>query len=306
MKKQAEVGLDFGDATVIYSDYPWSVGGDANWVNSDDGSLRSGAIADGECSWLDMKIVGEGSVSFRWKSSSEMSNGEKCDYVSFQVDGKEFAWLDGETDWTDVVCDVEGAGEHTLRWVYQKNGNGTAMGEDCASLDEVSWISGQKFSITDENLQGATHQNPPSYREGMAIEFTAPSAVSGYTFIGWTPSAITESDREDKVVTANWEWTPQDAVVDASITGWKPITVKADWVKSELDEKFGEGRKEAFIAKFGADFAASITKKTGKKDVDGNDLLVWHDYVAGTDPTDINSTFKAIIEMQDGKPVISW
>ncbi|MBR6586979.1 MAG: InlB B-repeat-containing protein [Kiritimatiellae bacterium] len=33
---------------------------------------------------------------------------------------------------------------------------------------------------------------------------------------------------------------------------------------------------------------------------------MWHDYVAGTDPTDINSTFKAKIEMQDGKPVVSW
>ena len=49
-----------------------------------------------------------------------------------------------------------------------------------------------------------------------------------------------------------------------------------------------------------------VGEKTGKKDSAGNELCVWHDYVAGTDPTDVNSVFKAWIEMVDGKPVISW
>ena len=292
----------------------WQVNlsGNAEWyrvldeaAHDGDAALRSGAIGDSQSTAVEMKVVGEGSLSFWWKSSSEISRGRKRDYVSFQIDGTEYAWLGGETDWTNVVCNVTGAGEHTFKWEYIKNEE-ALQGEDCAWLDEVVWMGGTRFDITYENLKGATHQNPSAYYEGMIIKFTAPSAVDGYAFAGWTPSEITAFDTGNKVVTANWEWMPQDAVVDASITCAKSITVKADWVKTELEQRFGSGKKEAFIAKFGDDFAAALTKKTGKRDADGNELLVWHDYVAGTDPSDINSTFKAIIDMQDGKPVISW
>ena len=95
-------------------------------------------------------------------------------------------------------------------------------------------------------------------------------------------------------------------VVDASVTGDKTIRVNEEWVTTELDRRFGAGKKEAFIAKFGSDIAAALTKKTGKFDGAGNELAVWHDYVAGTDPTDTNSTFKAKIEIRDGVPVIEW
>jgi hypothetical protein len=33
---------------------------------------------------------------------------------------------------------------------------------------------------------------------------------------------------------------------------------------------------------------------------------VWHDYVAGTDPKDVNDVFKADIKMENGEPEISW
>jgi len=47
-------------------------------------------------------------------------------------------------------------------------------------------------------------------------------------------------------------------------------------------------------------------KKTGKKDGAGNDMLVWQDYVAGTDPTDEDDKFTASITFVDGEPVISY
>ena len=62
----------------------------------------------------------------------------------------------------------------------------------------------------------------------------------------------------------------------------------------------------SYAAKFGADFTASLTKPTGKKDAAGNPLQVWQDYVAGTDPTDINDRFRAEIRIVDNSPVISW
>lgn len=60
-----------------------------------------------------------------------------------------------------------------------------------------------------------------------------------------------------------------------------------------------------YVQKFGGNFALSLTKPTGKKDAAGNSLQVWHDYVAGTDPTDINDAFTATIKIVDDKPVIS-
>jgi hypothetical protein len=65
-------------------------------------------------------------------------------------------------------------------------------------------------------------------------------------------------------------------------------------------------RYPTYADKFGNDFAASLMKPTGKKDVAGVALQVWQDYVAGTDPTDVNDVFRADIKMVNGDPVISW
>ena len=43
-----------------------------------------------------------------------------------------------------------------------------------------------------------------------------------------------------------------------------------------------------------------------KTDASGATLPVWHDYVAGTDPTDAASRFTAGVAFEDGKPVVSW
>ena len=74
------------------------------------------------------------------------------------------------------------------------------------------------------------------------------------------------------------------------------VSVPATWA----------ARFPSYVAKFGSDFASSLLKPTGKKDAAGNSLQVWQDYVAGTDPTDMNDTFRATISIVDGDPVISW
>ena len=62
----------------------------------------------------------------------------------------------------------------------------------------------------------------------------------------------------------------------------------------------------SYTAKFGSDFTASLTKPTGKRDAAGNDLYVWQDYVAGTDPTDVNDVFRATVTVNGNTPVVSW
>ena len=61
-----------------------------------------------------------------------------------------------------------------------------------------------------------------------------------------------------------------------------------------------------FEAKFGSDPVAAMSKPTNKKDSQGNDMYVWQDYVAETDPTDTNSLFTATITMVGGAPIIEW
>jgi len=58
--------------------------------------------------------------------------------------------------------------------------------------------------------------------------------------------------------------------------------------------------------KFGSDFAASLLKPTGKKGAGGEALVVWQDYVAGTDPTKVADKFTAKIEIVDKTPVVSY
>jgi hypothetical protein len=84
------------------------------------------------------------------------------------------------------------------------------------------------------------------------------------------------------------------------------------WVSGDLAASFAkEGESAAdyearFVEKFGADPVAAMAKTTDKKDASGNDMYVWQDYIAGTDPTDTNSVFTAEIDMVDGLPVVTW
>ena len=61
-----------------------------------------------------------------------------------------------------------------------------------------------------------------------------------------------------------------------------------------------------FVSKFGSDFTAALGKPTGKIGTGGTPMLVWQDYVAGTDPTDETDVFTASITIVDGKVTISY
>jgi len=61
-----------------------------------------------------------------------------------------------------------------------------------------------------------------------------------------------------------------------------------------------------FKTLYGNDFGKSLMMKSGKKDGAGNEMFVWQDYVAGTDPTDLDDKFTASITMVGDVPVISY
>lgn len=63
---------------------------------------------------------------------------------------------------------------------------------------------------------------------------------------------------------------------------------------------------EGFTDKFGTDFTKALAAKTGKRDGSGNEMCVWQDYVAGTDPTKVDDVFSASITIVGGKIKISY
>jgi len=107
---------------------------------------------------------------------------------------------------------------------------------------------------------------------------------ASYTYEGTTKSATKNVEIKTQVGVASSE------------TGGKAIEVPLSWVN----------KHSAFRSKFGSDLSVAMTKTTGKKDGAGNPLNVWHDYVAGTDPTDEKDVFRAKVEMVDGLPHVSW
>ena len=61
-----------------------------------------------------------------------------------------------------------------------------------------------------------------------------------------------------------------------------------------------------FEKSYGFDYAKAVMMKTGKKDSLGNDMLVWQDYVAGTDPTKEDDVFMVSIALVNGEVRISY
>ena len=95
------------------------------------------------------------------------------------------------------------------------------------------------------------------------------------------------------------KWTKAEemvVVVPAGITGKADIVIPPAWFK----------KYPLFMRRFGGDFAAAILKPNGKLLPGGGIGYVWHDYVAGTDPTDADSCFRAVIRIEGGHPRISW
>ena len=55
-----------------------------------------------------------------------------------------------------------------------------------------------------------------------------------------------------------------------------------------------------------SDFETAAKQATGKVDVNGGQMAVWQDYVAGTDPTNPNDYLRAMIAVSNDVPIVTW
>ena len=86
--------------------------------------------------------------------------------------------------------------------------------------------------------------------------------------------------------------------VISEVNAGSAVAITADWA----------AQYPGFVAKFGSDFTKAITAETGKRDGAGRPMMVWQDFVAGTDPTNPDDVFKASITFDavTGDPIVSW
>lgn len=98
---------------------------------------------------------------------------------------------------------------------------------------------------------------------------------------------------------------PEFAFPTSSDTGFVNIVTEVKGGAIAVPSSWAEDYP-TFTAKFGSDFTKALAGKTGKKDGAGNDMFVWQDYVAGTDPTKTEDKFTASITVVDGKVTVSY
>lgn len=129
-------GFETGD----FNNYPWTLGGDSEWLIDDEEyyegiyAARSGSIDDMESSsmQLDLFVLSDGQISFYRKVSSEAN----YDYLRFYIDGFMLGNWDGEQDWMQVSFPIT-PGLHTMKWTYEKDYS-VSNGSDCGWIDNIS------------------------------------------------------------------------------------------------------------------------------------------------------------------------
>ncbi len=123
----------------------WSTGGNAVWLGQTTvthdsvDAAQTGAIGDGQESWLETTVTGPGPLSFWWKVSSELG----YDELEFSIDGGDRISITGMVDWEQRATNLT-SGTHVLRWSYVKDPTG-ADGLDRGWLDQVSYTQAGDF-----------------------------------------------------------------------------------------------------------------------------------------------------------------
>jgi len=191
-------GLPYGSVTLGSAEVQWRRDGEI--THNGKGSLGLTGNGDNSESSIRFTIRGAGQLSYWWKISSEYDAEDNSvyDYAYLKVDGEDqggktddcklFGYaIGGDTDWTNVVIDINGAGDHTIVWTYKKDEVDEIAGfEDCVWIENVIWRP--MVSATFELDGGAgSVPDPVSALSGTAITLPAAEGFSrdGYVFAGW-------------------------------------------------------------------------------------------------------------------------
>lgn len=131
----------------------WQSAGDAPWygqaIVTCDGlpSAQSGSIGNSGQSVLESEIIGPGTLSFRWKVSSE----QNFDWLTFETD-EVTNRISGEVNWQQKVLRIMPGTNH-IRWRYAKDLS-IASGADAAWLADVNFTPGTLLQSVSGSVSG--------------------------------------------------------------------------------------------------------------------------------------------------------
>ncbi|MFM1769796.1 MAG: hypothetical protein RJA22_2325 [Verrucomicrobiota bacterium] len=117
----------------------WETGGDAWWVGDTSGShdgiqtARNGTLGSSDSTWMQTTVVGEGTLRFWWRSSTQPT----LDFLAFYINDTELARISGETPWSQRSFDLTGS-TNVIRWLYSKDSLVT-NGQDRVWVDQVTF-----------------------------------------------------------------------------------------------------------------------------------------------------------------------
>ncbi len=134
---------------------PWTTGGDADWSVDEDSyhvggsSVQSGKLGKDQSSWLETTVAGPAQVSFFWMVDCLTY---PADYLRFYVDNDSVDAISGNMDWQQKTFIIP-AGNHSLKWEFQKSSNYASYPYDGGWLDHVEVFGGphcsDSLSVTD-------------------------------------------------------------------------------------------------------------------------------------------------------------
>ncbi|HWN95273.1 MAG TPA: immunoglobulin domain-containing protein [Methylomirabilota bacterium] len=126
--------------------------------------VRSGVIPDNQNTRLETWVDGPGTITFRWKVSSENVN----DQLRFYIGAAEMMRISGEVDWEQQSFAVPAGEQQLLKWRYSKDADGAA-GQDAAWVDDVRYV----FTGTAIAPAVTNHPSSQSVLAGSMAIFTA-------------------------------------------------------------------------------------------------------------------------------------
>lgn len=189
-------------------------------------AAQSGAIDHGGASSFETIVTGPADVSFWWKVSSEGN----FDYLNFVVGNTLVQAISGEVNWVRFTHSLP-AGEHTLRWIYSKDGS-VVVGSDRAWVDQI-----EIGNVT-----------PPTSPLADALDVPGRQITTGAA--AWTRQTAVTHDGVDAAQSAAIGH-GGSSVMETRVTG--PTEVRFWWkVSSEVDFDFldfkVDGQFESWIS----------------------------------------------------------
>ncbi len=153
----------------------------------------AGIVPDNGFAAFETAVSGSGTVTFWWRVSSEGS----ADYLKFIVDGVPVNAISGtKGPWAQVTNRVEGAGTHTLRWEYAKNGS-NASSTDAGWVDDIVWTGDAPDPVISPDIHAVAAAGGLfgiSFLGERGIPYTVYSNAT-LSESGWAPMAVVPQEQ---------------------------------------------------------------------------------------------------------------